>query len=310
MSDPHRPGDVPPDLPPDYADAYRRGYERAFGGSTEPDEHTEPTSVLPPMSRAVSDLPPRVGEHRADEGRLDDIFHDEYDEPDRDPRRPGWFVPALLGGLVVALLVVAFVLGKWLSGSMSGADTSASKPSGNIIPSNGGGSGQTHKSTGKKYAGRTVAAPIGGATASCQAADGVDSAGNKVSYAPSNLYDGDPSTAWRCDGDAAGQKLTISLAGQTEIGSVGLIPGYAKTDPTSGANRYAENDRITRVRWTFSDGTRLEQTFNGSPTDRRMQSIHIPKTNANQVTIEILSSTPGPRHTVAVSEVRLGKVAG
>ena len=26
MSDPHRPGDVPPDLPPEYAEAYRRGY--------------------------------------------------------------------------------------------------------------------------------------------------------------------------------------------------------------------------------------------------------------------------------------------
>jgi hypothetical protein len=51
------------------------------------------------------------------------------------------------------------------------------------------------------------------------------------------------------------------------------------------------------------------QRFDGSPDRRSMQSLRIPKTTAQRVRIEILSSTPGPRDTVAISEVRLGEVA-
>ena len=47
--------------------------------------------------------------------------------------------------------------------------------------------------------------------------DSVDDTGNPVSYDAANLLAGDPSTAWR----------------------VGLIPGYAKTDPGSGPNPMA-----------------------------------------------------------------------
>ena len=131
-----------------------------------------------------------------------------------------------------------------------------------------------------------------------------------MSYAPSNVYDQDLTTAWRCDGDGAGQKLTVDLADATKIGEVGLIPGYAKTDARSGVDRYAENNRITKVRWVFDDGTSVEQSFDASPTNRAMQSMRIPVTKSSRVVVEILDVQSGPRNTIAVSELRIGQAAG
>ena len=134
------------------------------------------------------------------------------------------------------------------------------------------------------------------AGASCQAADAFDAGGNKVRYDPGNVYDEDMTTAWRCDGDGSGEKLTIDLADPTKIGEVGLIPGYAKTDPRSGVDRYAENDRIRKVRWVFDDGTAVEQTFDTSAKNRSMQSMRIPVTKADRVVVEILGAERGPQH--------------
>mgnify|MGYP003299222182 CR=1 FL=1 len=133
--------------------------------------------------------------------------------------------------------------------------------------------------------------------------------GETPNAAPRNVYDQDMTTAWRCDGDGSGQKLTIDLAGSTKIGEVGLIPGYAKTDARSGVDRYAENDRLTRVRWVFDDGTTVEQTLDPSPQNRAMQSIRIPVTKAARVVVEIVDVKRGPRDTIAVSELRIGQTA-
>jgi hypothetical protein len=38
--------------------------------------------------------------------------------------------------------------------------------------------------------------------------------------------------------------------------------------------------------------------------------MHIPKTATNRVVITILDSVQGPRDTVAISEVQLGKITG
>ncbi len=37
--------------------------------------------------------------------------------------------------------------------------------------------------------------------------------------------------------------------------------------------------------------------------------MRIPVTTARSVVVEVLASVPGPRNTVAVSEVRVGRVA-
>ena len=333
MSDPNAPGDVPPDLPPEYAEAYRRGYERALArsGDDEPEDpepaSTQATSEFQPLFADEPEPDPTPepepepeprGAHRADpEPDPEPVplpLEEQLADPatDDQPRnRPAWLVPALLAGAVVVLLLAAYGVGRVVAGSLSGNPAAQKSPDSVVIP-DGGSTGDSSSPKpskapqGKKYTGPTSTAAIGGASATCEAAPGVDSAGHPVRYKPSNVFDEDMTTAWRCDGDGSGQKLTIDLAETTKIGQLGLVPGYAKTDARSGVDRYAENNRITKVRWEFDDGTSIEQTFDPSPKNRSMQSMRIPVVKTSQVIVEILDSKDGPRNTVAVSELRLG----
>ena len=343
---------MPPDLPPEFADAYRRAYERAYRDSLE-DTAESSSDVQPGPSNDEEPVPAYDNEpvttvdaepvretgpdpyeslfaptdsrpaHRAEPveepayapADFTPTRHRELREDDEDRERPVWLVPALLAALIVLLLVGAYVIGRVVSNSVSGADVAEPTPDGVVTNEDGTtstdpGPKPTHKAKGNKYAGETDAAQIGGASASCVSPSGVDAAGNRVGYSPRNIYDGDMSTAWRCDGDGRGEKLTIGLPGPTVVGEVGLIPGYAKTDPRSGDDRYAENNRITQVRWVFDDGTSIEQKLDGSPRNRDLQTIRIPKTKASEVVVEILETISGPRNTTAVSEVRIGAVSG
>ena len=105
------------------------------------------------------------------------------------------------------------------------------------------------------------------------------------------------------DGYAYGVEVT--LPGGTEIGELGLIPGYAKTDPASGIDRYAENNRIARVRWTFEDGTSVVQRLDTSAGNRELQTIRIPRTASGTLTLEILRVQRGQRDTTAISAVEV-----
>jgi hypothetical protein len=229
--------------------------------------------------------------------------------------RPGWWAPALLGGLVLLLVLSAYGIGRVFSSSVGDADVSTEEPDGVVLgdggEQDGGGGGDDKPRNQQKgaYQGRTDQATIGGATASCQAPASVDAAGNEVAYPPTNVYDGDLTTAWRCNGTGVGQSLTLTLAEAGRIGEVGLVPGYAKTDPRSGVDRYAENNRLTRVRWTFADGASMVQRLDGSATNRELQTMRIPVTESDSVVLEVLASTRGPRNTMAVSEVRVGRAA-
>ncbi|QNN54025.1 hypothetical protein H9L09_06505 [Nocardioides mesophilus] len=71
-------------------------------------------------------------------------------------------------------------------------------------------------------------------------------------------------------------------------------------------DRYAENNRITRVRWRFDDGSSVEQRLDGTAANRSLQTLRIPVTTSGSVVLEVLDSTPGSRDTMAVSEVRIG----
>ena len=329
MSDPKLPGDLPPDLPPEYADAYRRAYERALrgGGEAEPEPPEVETPTAEPGPPPAEPEAPTVqpGETQPLEG-YENLFAEEparrpYDAPThRDAEietheRPAWLVPALLAGLVVLLIAGAYGLGLLFSSSVDDADVTSEEPDGVVLGEDGSTSTPSGSDEGAgqgkdRYEGRTDAATVGGAAASCEAPPSVDAAGNRIRYEPANTYDGDLSTAWRCNGDGVGQTLTLSLPEGVRVGEVGLVPGYAKTDPRSGADRYAENNRITRVRWTFADGTSFVQRLDGSPTNREMQTVRIPLTESNQVEIEVLASTRGARNTIAVSEVRVGQATG
>ena len=81
-----------------------------------------------------------------------------------------------------------------------------------------------------------------------------------TTYDARNAIDGNPATAWRpTEGDGVGQELVLRLPASTTVASVGLVPGYAKTDPATGVDRFAQNRTIARVSWTFDDGTSVQQ---------------------------------------------------
>jgi hypothetical protein len=72
------------------------------------------------------------------------------------------------------------------------------------------------------------------ASASSTAPDSVDDAGNPVSYEAANVLDDNTSTAWRVAGDGRGVTVTLTLPATAHLTKVGLVPGYAKIDPTTG----------------------------------------------------------------------------
>ncbi len=135
--------------------------------------------------------------------------------------------------------------------------------------------------------------------------DAVDGASRPVGYAASNLLDGHPSTAWRADGDLTGQVLIFSFDRPREISRAGLVNGYAKVDPVTGADRYAQSRRITQVTWTI-DGQQVVQQLHDH--DHEAQTATFPPVTTQSVTMRIDAVTaPGhPRlDQTVISEIVL-----
>ncbi|WP_420821617.1 NADase-type glycan-binding domain-containing protein [Pseudonocardia acidicola] len=153
------------------------------------------------------------------------------------------------------------------------------------------------------------------ATASCTHPPSRDAAGNLTSYEPQRAVDGLSDTAWRCAGDGVGQSLKLTFTSPVRLRTIGIVPGLAKTDPADGTDRYAQNRRISRVRFTFDNGATAELSTDTSPSDRQMQNLTLDGdgVTTRTLTITILSSVPGSAQnghaaldTVAISEVGLG----
>jgi hypothetical protein len=146
----------------------------------------------------------------------------------------------------------------------------------------------------------------------CQAPQTTDDAGNPVFYVPEQMFDGKMNTAWRCNGNGIGQVVTFEFPTGTTIVEVGLVNGYAKVDPASGARRYAEYRRITKATWTFPNGTSFQQSLEDGV--RTAQRLSIPSQPGDEVTLTIeASSGPGSnargRDAVLISEVVFGSPA-
>ncbi|MBV9141268.1 MAG: discoidin domain-containing protein [Pseudonocardiales bacterium] len=131
------------------------------------------------------------------------------------------------------------------------------------------------------------------ATASSHSARGYDANGKEFTYEPAKAIDGLAETAWRCDGNGVGQWLKIDFGRTVTLTSIGIIPGFAKTDPGDGTDRYAQNWRISEVQYSFDDGKTFRQTFNTSVSVRSPQTRDLPSISTSQVTITILKSVPG-----------------
>ncbi|MGH3794700.1 MAG: NADase-type glycan-binding domain-containing protein [Pseudonocardiaceae bacterium] len=161
---------------------------------------------------------------------------------------------------------------------------------------------------------RSGSAPLWGASvsASCVLPSSQDAGGTIVGYEPENAIDGLPDTAWRCGGNGIGQRLEISFPSTVTLTSVGMVPGYAKTDPYDGTDRYAQNRRISAVRYMFDDGSAVTQNFDTSASHRSLQTLALPNVSTSHVTITILNSVSGeatggsqPFDRVAISEVAI-----
>jgi hypothetical protein len=291
MSGPDSPDAPPPEVPEEFAAAYSEAYRRALESGEYGEEAVD--EVEPQEVVAVGSHSPE-GTHPAD--RL---------------RAQRWFLPAALTGVAVLLVLGAYGIGKLASnddgapGASSARTASAGPASPSRSASRGPSASPTEQSTipADAWDGPVNAVTATAPTATCTARPSVDSSGKQVRYTALNALDGDPSTAWRCDGSAEGEKLTFTLPAGTELAEVGLIPGYAKTDPKSGADRYVENNRITRVRWTLADGVTVIQNFDPDPHNRAVQTLRVPKTATDRVSLEILGIRRGPRNTTAISEV-------
>jgi hypothetical protein len=146
-------------------------------------------------------------------------------------------------------------------------------------------------------------------TVGCQAPQSTDGAGAPVSYAPEQMSDGKMNTAWRCNGNGVGQVVTFGFPAETTIAQVGLVNGYAKEDPATGTQRYGEYRRITKVTWTFANGTSFQQSLDDGVES--VQKLSIPPQSGGPVTLTIDASTePGStargRDAVLISEVVFG----
>jgi hypothetical protein len=141
------------------------------------------------------------------------------------------------------------------------------------------------------------------ATAPATSPSAVDGAGRPVSYQASHMLDGDATSAWRMDGNGTGAVLTFTLDRSRPITTLGLINGYAKTDPATGDDRYRQGRRITHVTWTVG-GRTIPQSLADGP--RALQTVSFPAVTASTVRLRIDAVTaPGSRSfdKTAISEV-------
>lgn len=146
-----------------------------------------------------------------------------------------------------------------------------------------------------------------GVSASCQAPDSEDSQHNPITFNPLHLVDGDVKTAWRCVGDATGQRIVLELDGPHHVLLVGLIPGYDKIDPFNGTDRFVENRRVSSVQWACDNGDTARQTFEDQ---RSMQYLNVDFAGCATLTITITGTlTPGgTRDFTPISEVEVDGV--
>lgn len=137
--------------------------------------------------------------------------------------------------------------------------------------------------------------------ATATATTGLD--GTPVSFGSSLMLDGDPTTAWRMDGDGTGAKLTIDLEPGFAVTEVGMVNGYAKRE--AGVDWYPGNRRILVARWRFDGGERVKQTLRQTP---QPQTTEVPEVATDKITLTLVRvSPPGTgqwgRDFTAISEI-------
>ena len=136
--------------------------------------------------------------------------------------------------------------------------------------------------------------------ASSTAPSSTDAAGHPVTYMPANVIDGEVGTAWRTPGDGHGETLTLIFDNPIDLVRIGLIPGYAKTDPESGVNRFTQNRVIRSVTYEIPGVADTRKTFRAAPAPQFVR-LHA---TTSRVTVRIReTSEPGSADFTAISEI-------
>jgi len=212
-----------------------------------------------------------------------------------------WIVTAAVVALIVAGAVTTGVLV-----TANRLTPVAGAPAGERLPA-------PPPPTNPERAPLAVTPAVVSASATCASGPGTDSAGNAFTYDAVNAVDRRPDTAWRCDHDGVGARLLITLAQPAVLSWVGVVPGFAKTDPYDGTDRYLQGRKIAAARFVFDDGTAVEHRFDTTDTSRAMQVVRFPPTATGHVEMVVLASVPGTstnglRATdkIAVAELSVG----
>lgn len=117
--------------------------------------------------------------------------------------------------------------------------------------------------------------------------------GEPLRYSGDQLVDGDENLGWGASkSDAAGATADLRFAGPVKLASVGLTPGYTRVAPRSTEDcrtvlAFPYNRFVQSVRWTFDDGSSVEQTFDEIP---ELQTLPVDVTTST-VRLTILSTT-------------------
>lgn len=200
-------------------------------------------------------------------------------EPEPAPEREPVSRTVLVIAAVAALIVVAMITVALIAQNPSGDDDGEAAAAGEVA------------------ANAEVEVPG-------TAPDGVDSAGATVGYSAAHLVDGDPSTAWRVEGDAEGEEIVLTLPEARTVTEVGIVNGYAKVDEESGDRRYGQNRRVLAATWVFDDGT--EASFELEETvEPQVFTLDAPvETTTVRLRLDEVSR-PGGRDFTAISELSL-----
>jgi serine/threonine protein kinase len=127
-----------------------------------------------------------------------------------------------------------------------------------------------------------------------------DAAGNPVTYVPANVIDGDVQTAWRTPGDGRNESVTLIFDNPINVVRIGLIPGYAKTDPQTGVDRFVQNRIIDMVAYQVPGLPSTTKTFRPLPVP---QFVRL-RVTTSRITVRILDTTAsGGLDFTAISEI-------
>jgi hypothetical protein len=118
-----------------------------------------------------------------------------------------------------------------------------------------------------------------------------------VSYAPGNVLDGNPQTAWAegAGGAGVGEWVRCDFNREISLRRITIAPGYFKNRTI-----WARNNRLSAATVVFSDGSSRKFNF---PNDMKRQTLDVGAVKTSSVKIVIRDVYQGDDPDTAISEI-------